>query len=120
MNTLSWLIYLTDVIPSMGVMFGVFGLIMLLVSGFALLPYSFEMEHAREPTTMMKGIKRMWRWFLPFGFICVFLANVVPGTNTMRLILASELVETVITNPEVIEVFDLLKDKLKEELEGGD
>lgn len=111
MNSLSWLIYLADIIGNFRVILfvsGLFGVSVLLVwmAGVAI-------EDATPPKI------KYFSWVLP----CFIIASLIPSESTMKLIAASEFGERIVNSERVQGIVDpglkyveqWLKDQLKKE-----
>ncbi len=104
--SLSWLIYASDVIPSIGRMFAVFAF---LLAGF-LIGYTIFFIDYNEP----RYLKFYWKSGL---FIFAFLsltATLLPSRDTILLIAGSEIGEKVIETEVGQQSIRILKNKLSE------
>ena len=118
MNTLSLYLYL------MGVLDGLLNVAVAfaICSGVATAMCLFIYVCTTSPHEEREHAEAAWwgKRLLTVFVVSLLLSVFTPSSTTTRLILASELGETVITNPEVIEVFDLLKEELKNQLQSKD
>jgi high-affinity Fe2+/Pb2+ permease len=121
MNNLSWLLYLSDVLPSISTLFGFLGtgVMFLCVVLFVVGSVSRDdacdrqsAEWAEGKATQALSIK-----VAPIGIILWVVAVVVPAQKTILMIAASEMGETVVKSPEAQEVFADLKAVLKQRLD---
>lgn len=116
MNNLSLLIYLADVVNSASSVSEVLSV----MSGLALLfliPFSIcyiSDRYAEEVAKVL--VKKLVKYMCIVFVVSVFITIITPNKDTMYLIAASEAGETVITNPEVIEVMGVIKDYLLEQI----
>ena len=118
MNSLSWFLYLADVLPRAGFLVALLGFCLFALA-FALPPKGATMfgEGHDGPFQAIDRLKVpfiLWLCFLVFAFL-------VPGKDTIYLIAASEAGEMVVNTPEAKEIMSDLKeilniqlDKLKE------
>jgi hypothetical protein len=112
MNSLSWLLYLGEVVGGLKPLFGftAFGMAFA-VGGFALFN---GIEGSQEKAA---SIVRRYAWLPLF---LALIATCIPSTKTIYLIAASEAGEAVVTNPDAIEMMGdlkaIIKKRLKEEL----
>ena len=111
MNTLSWLIYAADVLPSVGTFMGIIGgilLVFLAVWAFFLAGPMASMERQETANDLrsfsLKLVKLMW---LPG--VVLMTSFLIPETDTIYMIAASEFGEQVATTPEAQDVFDKLQ-----------
>lgn len=111
MNSLSLYIYLASVVPNIGplmVFLGILALITLLIR-------CIYVAIQNEDPTEDKRTFPSTSWFLIPAF-CWLIASLVPSERALYMIAASKMGETVITNPEMQEVFSSLKIKIMDEL----
>lgn len=118
MNTVSFIIYLTHVLPTLGAIFGTAAVVLGIVSVGAIIVWLIAKEEAssyrateddkRFPATVLGVVK-----FAVSGFIIsAILAVIFPNTQTMYMIAASELGEEVIVSPEAKQLYQDLRDVL--------
>lgn len=109
MNNLSWLLLIGDIVQNISItisLLSFFGLFGFLGLGFVrcLIGDSFE---AGWP------IAKIGLWiFIPM----IIVTTLIPSKQTIYMIAASEMGETVINSPETKKMFDLLKSKVEEQL----
>jgi ABC-type methionine transport system permease subunit len=119
MNTLSCLLYAADVIPNVGTAFVMFAIATFFAIGGGVLAgglmRDYKSHDSEEWKTGVALQKKSLKfiWVIP---VCILIAVVIPGKSTIYMIAASEMGETVVTNPEVKEIFDAMKAKVKEYL----
>lgn len=113
MNTLSILLYLANVLPSLSAALGVTGVI--LIVGWVVYHF-FSGDLIDGPFYNIKEGKYSLKTPL-LGFALGIFATLFPSERTIYLIAASEMGEVVVTDPETIEIFDLLKETVKTKLE---
>ena len=118
MNTVSLLIYLTHVIPTLGAIFAVASTILgftTLGSFIVLLIAKAEASNShatendkRRPTTILSILKPV----AITGIISMILTVLLPNTQTMYMIAASELGEEIIVSDEAKVLYQDLRDIL--------
>lgn len=118
MNTLSLMLYLTGLFVNVG--HAVEAIVVLSALGAGSAAFAWAFSNAEGIDGVIPHAKRWLRRCIVTFCVALPVVIVWPNERTVHLILASELGETVVTNPEVIEVFDLLKATLMEQLKGGD
>lgn len=118
MNTVSYLIYLTHVLPTLGTIFGVaaaaLGIVTSVTFVFFLVAkgeassYRATEDDKRLPVTALSVLK-----FVTIGFIVSSILTVIfPNQQTMYMIAASELGEEVIASPEAKQLYQDLREVL--------
>lgn len=128
MNTLSILLYLANVLPSVAMFLGVVSFTCLgAYIATKVITYIAHAEN-RDSSYSPRKAERAEAYFNskdPFlnpwvvaGLLSVFLfSHLIPSERTIYLIAASEMGEVVVTDPETVEIFDLLKETVKTKLE---
>ena len=126
MNTVSFLIYLTHVLPTLGTIFGVaasalgivsvLSIIVWFVAKFEASSYRATEDDKRFPTTVLSIVKLAVSGFL----ISSVLTVIFPNTQTMYMIAASELGEEVIVSPEAKQLYQDLREVLASYKKAGD
>lgn len=118
MNTVSWLVYLTYVIPSIS-WFAAAGAVVLLVAVVFLIIF-WNVTNAEANSKYAKPedkefptfIAKQFKWVIPSFLLCLFTATVTPNQQTMYMIAASELGEEVIMSNEAKVLYQDLRDIL--------
>jgi hypothetical protein len=87
MNTLSWFIYLADVIPSFGGFILTIGGLVLFAGIALVVCYAFDND-GKPP--------KYWQWITIAPLVLMLIGLFIPSKNTMYAIAASELGEKVI------------------------
>ena len=108
MNTLSWLVYLSSIIPNLGLFFGLVSALGIPVLTFTGIIWSAETG------------KNQFLKLKPWLIVCcvlLFLSVLIPSQNTIYMIMASEMGEAVVTSEEGQEVFNELKDTVMYQLQ---
>ena len=113
MNSLSWFLYLANVVDNVGNVFVLFAIL----SGIAMFVWSFaSAAYAIEGGQDAQRVKHFLR-FIPWIFVITsFLVAVTPSRDTVYLIAASEEGEMVVNTPEAKEVMSDLKEILNIQL----
>ncbi len=118
MNTVSFLIYLTHVLPTLGAIFGVSAIVLGLVTVGSVVvwliakgeasSYRATEDDKRFPSTVFSVLK-----FASVTFVVsALLAVILPNQQTMYMIAASELGEEVIVSPEAKQLYQDLRNVL--------
>jgi hypothetical protein len=110
MNSLSWLIYLSDVLPNVAATAGGFAIFL----GFTfagLLVFYIVWENLEE-TEFPLNVP--WKSLISFFVFLVTISTVTPSRNTILLIAASEYGEKVIKSEVGGQALRILKNKLSE------
>lgn len=104
MNSLSWLIYLAEVVDTFGKMLGT----ALFVSIFALMAASagIVIGHVEEESAISSFGKRLAKWTLGVLLIGSIFFVITPSRQTVLLIAASEIGERVMTHERAQRVID--------------
>lgn len=101
MNGLSWILYFADVSASLrwfltaGAIIGAVGVVVGIIAFFISLDDSMG-ESDQKSAGGFSG--RMLKSFLPFGVCAFVVASLLPSQNTLMLIAASEVGETILTS----------------------
>lgn len=110
MNSLSWLLYAADALPSIAA-FAAFAAVLI---GIACTIFSFMLILCHEGDNPPKFY---WgTWAAPF-VLCALLSTLIPSQETIYLIAASEIGEQVVETPEAQETFDRLQRLVDQELD---
>lgn len=114
MNSLSWMIFAAGFVDNVNIAVGVFfwgGLV------FGSICFVIGHGHKGEFAATYKATSKR---LLTYAMIALPFGVFVPSAQTIYLIAASQAGETIVTNPEMREVFNdvktILKSKLKEQL----
>lgn len=112
MNSISWLIYLAEAVTGLSILLGVGAVVVLVFIGFWCLFRGIE--HDIEVMTSLKQAKGLIFTCLAALFIMVL----VPSQRTIYLIAASEIGESVLTNPEskkyLLDIKEIIDKKIAE------
>ena len=106
MNTVSWFLWLTHVVPSVGVV----GATLAVLSGFAVV---FFMFHIIEATGEDRMLLRFMKLAIVAFFIGVVVRVVTPTEQVMYMIAASELGEQVLDTPEARAIYQDIRNVLQ-------
>lgn len=109
MNSLSWMIYFASVVGNVQGFLGFATFAIAAVIGGVALFMTMESESVVKSAPFLR--KYIW---LPI--VSGLVATLIPSSQTIYLIAASEAGETVITNPETIEMMTDLKAIIKKRL----
>ncbi len=118
MNTVSWLIYLTYVIPSVSWFATAWAIVFGTATIFLIIMWNIYNAKANErwaepeDKEFPETIAKQFKWVIPSGLLCLVLANIVPDQQTMYMIAASELGEEVIMSDEAKVLYQDLRDIL--------
>lgn len=107
MNSLSWFLYLADVIPMFGFIVGEAAIIVLIIGGFIIALWfyaSFGEEDAPKPP-----VKR----YIALVTVLGVIGMLTPSKETIYLIAGSEAGEYVVTSPEGQEIINDIKTIIK-------
>lgn len=111
MNTLSWLIYLADVIPKLGeVLFGV-GLLLLIGSASAAIMYFINYGDGAR-----LGSRKEFKWTIIPGSILLLFGCLAPSKDTFYFIAGSEVGEEVLKSEAAKKTMTLVNNWLDEKL----
>lgn len=126
MNSLSWLIYTADVVAKLGPLFGFAG-VGCIIAGVVLAiigksPWSYyswtPADEKAESEKLRRSLGRGGPRLAVLGLCLCTFAAVIPSRNTIYMIAASEIGETVVTSPDAVEMMGdlrtIIKSKLKE------
>lgn len=113
MNSLSWFIYLAEVLHNLGNTAFVFSLGGMFVS-FGLLVGTIAVTAAastdKDAETFKPTVVFMNKLWWPIWVVCILLANFLPKKDTMYMIAASEAGQMIVENKATQEVLGEVKD----------
>lgn len=122
MNSLSWLLYLADVIGNvqgllvtLSLVSGV-GLVLWLVIGQLNIDSDWEFPKADKQTRSAKHAKKVFK-YLWVPVIAAFVAAIIPARETIYLIAGSEAGEAVVTSEEGKEILNDIREVIKGQLD---
>ena len=125
MNNLSLVIYLADVIPSIGALFSILAILTAILTIIVAIVYmvnrteAYESERYRNESLRIKEEKNaelcayFFRWTVAIFFITVIPAIIIPKRDTIMMIAASEFGETALKSDDVQEIVNPAKKILK-------
>jgi hypothetical protein len=126
MNNLSIVIYLADVIPSLGGLFTFLSVFSICCITFSAICYFFNRgelkysersnylkEYAAREKESMDLSAKCFRWAVAVFLIAVIPATAIPKRDTIMMIAASEYGETALKSDDVREIIDPTKQILK-------
>jgi len=111
MNNLSWLLYLSDVLPNLNVGIGIISVLSGIIFGIATV--IFWCEYFYNNCIPIK-VPITFSCFLVFTIFIGLLTNLIPSRQTILLIAASEMSEQVVKSQDGQEIMNNLKQILKE------
>lgn len=113
MNTLSFLIYLADVVPNLGFLFFFVAASIFIYHAVARVFISlYNIENPHRNKSYPKLTKTT------VGFLAFFALGsaIIPSTETMYLIAASEMGEVVVQSEEALELYEIIKERISTEV----
>lgn len=127
MNSLSWFLYLADVIPNLFVPFVVVSsiflavLILLFIVGFCIMGENLKYGETDGDYIVGKRIRNLsaycLKWIVPIWLIFVTLQSLIPSKETIYLIAGSEIGEVVVNSPEAKEILNDVRTVIKQQIE---
>lgn len=112
MNNLSWLLYLSDVLPSLSVGMGMISVISGILFGIATVIFWCTYFDKNDYVSIKVPITLSC--FLVFTIFFGLASNLIPSRQTILLIAASEMSEQVVKSQDGQEIMSNLKQILKE------
>lgn len=111
MNSLSWILYFADVLSKLGNLFGAFGGVLLFVSVICIIPgFLVVWQYSSDQFLQSKRtFARIALFGVPIGFTMLMISLFIPSKETMYMIAASEVGETVMTTNDGKEIYGELK-----------
>lgn len=119
MNTLSWLLYAANLAHNL---FGVLTFLAIALGGIGVIAVIAAAINNSEMNDDMKIYHRTdrqkrdyWKTGRGWLFACIFfslVAAAMPSERTVYLIIASQMGETVVTSPDMQEIFQAMKKKV--------
>ena len=116
MNSLSLMLYLSDIVSGISGLVGAFGVIggfLCTMLGIIILirkcdpPYAVSNnEGIDEPVAIMT---RVVKWLAPISVVLLLILIFMPSQRTMYMIAASESAESVVNTPEGKQILDALQ-----------
>jgi hypothetical protein len=103
MNDLTWFLYLVDVSQNIPPLIGI-STLPLLIAAFIVPPKGVAM-FSYDHDYPFQGLGRLKNWFIAWFFAVVF-ACLIPTTETMYMMAASEAGETTLKSPQGQQVLD--------------
>ena len=111
MNNLSIVIYLADVIPSLGNLFGFLSFTSGLIILFATFAYFMSKDIGEKD--MVDTSVKIFRWAAVVFCVSFVLNTIIPKRDTIMMITASEFGESVLKSDDVKEIVNPAKQILK-------
>lgn len=116
MNSLSWMIYLAEVVGS----FKNLLIAIAVISAIGIPCFTIFFGMAADVGDMEEGSYKKPLRFIWLPLVAGLIASLTPSTKAVYLIAASEAGETVIKSPEAVEMFNdlktIIRQKLKDEV----
>lgn len=105
MNSLSWFLYLADVIPNFSILFGLLSGGAAVAAGISLMAWGDKVVQGKVPVL-----------FIFSSVLAASIASSIPSKQTIYLIAGSEAGETVVTSQEGQEILNDVKAIIKQQL----
>lgn len=119
MNTLSWFLYLTGIVPNILAFIITISVITIIVGTviyITTLFYENGTVWGPADSEKRKSFRRKAWWSVVSSFLVILVMMFVPSQKTLYMIAASEVGQTVVQTPEAQEILDLLRAKIKDVL----
>jgi hypothetical protein len=100
MNSLSWLLYGADASAKLGVALGTGTIVGALLVPGSFIAMAWVHDFVTDDEATLRGIRDKWKVGATLAIVCAVLWAVVPSRNTIMLIAASEVGETVLASPQ--------------------
>lgn len=114
MNQLSVILYFADI--AMNLMNTIFGIGLFFVFSFLIINFVYNVyvsvyndHHERNTDRDYRKHEIVWKKCLIIGFAMIIISNLIPTRQTMYMIAASEIGETVVLSPEMTETMGKVK-----------
>lgn len=116
MNSLSWFLYLADVVQNFGTLLFSLGIILTPVAGMCIIiGYLVPWNHKNSLANAEESIRSRasFAWIAPrataVAVVLLSVSMLIPAKRTMYMIAASEMGEMVVQSDEAKEIFNELK-----------
>lgn len=120
MNSLSWFLYIADVVSNISVFLSTIGVICVCLGALSIIPGYFVKWEFEDRNETIKKNRQNLAWFASrsviFGLSVIFISTLVPAKKTMYMIAASEMGEMVVQSEEAKEIFSELKQTIMYQL----
>lgn len=120
MNSLSWFLYIADVVSNISVFLSTIGVICVCLGALSIIPGYFVKWEFEDSNETIKKNRQNLAWFASrsviFGLSAIFISTLVPAKKTMYMIAASEMGEMVVQSEEAKEIFSELKQTIMYQL----
>lgn len=116
MNSLSLVIYLADVIPSLSILVGGILIIITILYGIGLF-IGLAQYDVSDDTTIWKRVISTLKYMAPVCILLTLAFVLIPSRQTILLIAGSEFGEEVVTTPEAKELLEGIRQVIKSQLE---
>lgn len=108
MNTLSWFLYLADVLPSLSGALGVASVLILVVGGIGVCDLSYVKDCATE-----KAYIRGYMKTVPLMLFLLFLSFLIPSKDTIYMIAVSEVGEEALKTEMAHDLYNFMEELVK-------
>lgn len=116
MNSLTLVIYLSDVIPSLSALLGWILATSAIVYGIGLVVGLAQYDIDRE-TSIWERLGSILKYLIPTWIILSLIVVLVPSKQTILLMAGSEFSEQVVNTPEAKELLEGVRQVIKSQLE---
>jgi hypothetical protein len=116
LNSLSWFLYLADVVSNFSFVFGAGAAALFALSALFIMFYYLDDSVGRGYGPNKTGFFYP-KLFAVMGLVFAIAAAFIPSKSTMYMIAGSQIGETVITSQEGKEILSKMKDRILYELE---
>lgn len=118
MNTLSWLLYLAEVLHNLGIFLGIIGMIACLIGGAATLVSAVD-KSSSYPCEGVDTVIKISSRILIAGLFALALSMLLPSKQAMYMIAVSEMGEEATKTAEFAKVRKIINEYLDEALENS-
>lgn len=123
MNSLSWLLYWADTLPSLATAIGVVCTLAALATGVTLIANivsTCSMEYEGDDAEKISKGTMFSRWLLPLLVTVALLTHLVPEKQTFYLIAGSEMGQQALSTPEFEKIRKVINTYLDDALDTGE
>lgn len=119
MNSLSWFVYLAEVIPSIGNLLGFVSVAALIIGAILLIIFLIALgeSHIRRDKVLVKGLTTGLICLFVFSFFFGILGILIPSKDTIYMIAGSEAGEMVVTSETGQEMISDIHEVIKHQLD---
>ncbi len=116
MNSLSWFLYLADVLPNLGGTFGIIGIVGIVVSLLTGLLATIAYGDGAIESDAYAAIRKTCYKVLAGSLISILISAFIPSKDTIYLIAGSEAGEYVVNTPEAQAIIDDIHEVIRHQL----